>query len=142
VRNPGGESARQLYLTNDLVRRVVQNNEFTRIRLMTAGIKVFTRQDGGFGKGRTTSTTLPKSTSQFRLLSEGVTAVLPFIREEAILDADVNALRVLMSDYYPLLASFEESFQKTLEPKRKVFCFFSLTIIKSCCSSWKPCRTL
>ncbi|KAI0032587.1 S-adenosyl-L-methionine-dependent methyltransferase [Vararia minispora EC-137] len=117
TRNPGGEPARALYLTNDLVRRVVQNNDFARIRLMIAGTKIFQKQEG-FGKLKDSKgqSYIPPA-SQFRLISDGLPAVLPFIRKDSILEAKADALRVLVQDYYPLLIALPEEFRLLLGPK-------------------------
>jgi hypothetical protein len=40
TRNPTGEGVRALYVTNDLVKGVVNYNDYTRLRLTTAGTKV------------------------------------------------------------------------------------------------------
>ncbi|VDB92498.1 unnamed protein product [Peniophora sp. CBMAI 1063] len=131
TRNPGGEPARSLYLTNDLVRRVVDNNDFARIRLMAAGTRIFTRQEGGFGAkgekalareaadGEKEKEALKKGErpSVWRLLSEGLPAVLPFADPAAIIKADADALRVLIAEYYPLLSSFAPEYKAVLESK-------------------------
>ncbi|ETW75883.1 hypothetical protein HETIRDRAFT_436831 [Heterobasidion irregulare TC 32-1] len=123
VRNPAGDPARSLYLTNDLVHAVLQCNDYKRMRLMTAGTKIFTKHEGGFGRGRAApSESAPASMdvtpapapeakdTPFRLLSEGLPAVLPYIREDAILEASVADLKVLVESYYPLVSAFEDPF--------------------------------
>lgn len=105
VRNPAGEAARSMYLTNDLARKIIENNDYTRLRLVTAGTKIFGRQDG-------------KSTgSSFRVLGDGIPVVMPYIADDHIVTADVEVLRVLMEGYYPLLSAFNQDFRKTLESK-------------------------
>jgi hypothetical protein len=62
-RNPAGEPARSLYLTNDLVRAVLSQlsaNDYKRIRIMTAGTMIFMRQEGGFGRSEAVEKTAPK----------------------------------------------------------------------------------
>lgn len=105
VRNPAGEPARSLYLTNDIVKKIIDCNDYTRIRLMTSGTKVFGRQEG---KG-------PEMA--FRVLSEGLPVVLPFIPSELVLTADIATLRTLMKGYYPLLTTFPDDFRALVEPK-------------------------
>ena len=113
VRNPAGEPARSLYLTNDLVRAVLSNNDYRRIRLMTAGTKIFTRQESGFGRGSAGGgEDAIEKVPRFRLLSEGLLAVLPYIKPESIVDTDLLALRRLLETYYPLLTAFDEVFQR------------------------------
>ena len=105
VRNPAGEAARSMYLTNDLVRKIIENNDYMKLRLVTAGTKIFGRQEG-------------KSTgSSFRVLGDGIPVVMPYIADEHIVTADIEVLRVLMEGYYPLLSAFNQEFRNTLETK-------------------------
>ena len=139
VRNPAGDPARSLYLTNDLVHAVLQCNDYKRMRLMTAGTKIYTKHEGGFGRGRAVaSESAPASTevtpapapevedTPFRLLSEGLPAVLPYIREDTILEASVADLKVLVESYYPLVSAFEDPFAGIISATRasdlSVFC--------------------
>ena len=115
VRNPAGEPARSLYLTNDLVRAVFSANDYKRIRIISAGTKIFTRQEGGFG--RSSDATEDKVT-RFRLLSEGMQVVLPYVKPESIVDADVPALRRFLEAYYPLLSAFDDAFRCEVGDKR------------------------
>jgi len=111
VRNPAGEPARSLYLTNDLVHAVLSANDYKRIRIMTAGTKIFMRQESGFGHrefGEDSAERVPR----FRLLSEGLPVVLPYIKPDIIIDTDIPALRRLLESYYPLLNAFGEAFQR------------------------------
>jgi multisite-specific tRNA:(cytosine-C5)-methyltransferase len=117
VRNPAGEPARSLYLTNDLVRAVLSNNDYRRIRLMTAGTKIFTRQEGGFGRAGGGEEGIEK-VPRFRLLSEGLPVVLPYVKPESIIDTGLPDLRLLLETYYPLLSVFDEVFQRDVGKKR------------------------
>ena len=105
VRNPTGEAARSMYLTNDLVRKIIENNDYVRLRLVTVGTKIFGRQEG------------KSAGSGFRVLGDGIPVVMPYIADEHIVTADVEALRVLMEGYYPLLSAFNQEFRRTLETK-------------------------
>jgi multisite-specific tRNA:(cytosine-C5)-methyltransferase len=120
VRNPAGEPARSLYLTNDLVRAVLSANDYKRLRIMTAGTKIFMRQEGGFGhrEGSTNREDGAEKVSRFRLLSEGLPVVLPYIKPEIILDTDIPTLRRLLETYYPLLTAFGEVFQHDVGSRR------------------------
>jgi hypothetical protein len=119
VRNPAGEPARSLYLTNDLIRAVLSMNDYRRIRLMTAGTKIFTRQEGGFGRGAAGGgEERIEKVTRFRLLNEGLPVVLPYIKPESIIDTDLRALRRLLETYYPLLNVFDEAFQRVVGSKR------------------------
>ena len=105
VRNPTGEAARSMYLTNDLVRKIIENNDYMRLRLVTAGTKIFGRQEA------------KSAGSSFRVLGDGIPVVMPYIADEHIVTADVEVLRVLMEGYYPLLSAFNQEFRGTLETK-------------------------
>jgi multisite-specific tRNA:(cytosine-C5)-methyltransferase len=105
VRNPTGEAARSMYLTNDLVRKIIEGNDYMRLRLVTAGTKIFGRQEG------------KSAGSSFRVLGDGISVVMPYIAEEHIVTADTEVLRVLMEGYYPLLSAFNQEFRKTLETR-------------------------
>jgi multisite-specific tRNA:(cytosine-C5)-methyltransferase len=106
VRNPEGEPSRSLYLANDLVKNVIQHNDYTRIRLTFAGTKVLSKQEGGKGVE-----------AQFRVLDDGLSAVLPYVDPESIIAGDLKSLRTLIESYYPLCTSFGEPFKTAIEDK-------------------------
>ncbi|TFK82297.1 S-adenosyl-L-methionine-dependent methyltransferase [Polyporus arcularius HHB13444] len=110
VRNPAGDSVRSLYMVNDIVKSVVQHNDYARIRLMTCGTKVFGKQEGTEAKREGAET-------HFRVLSEGLPVVLPYIGPKAIVQADFAALKIFMESYYPLTSGFSESFQSMINAK-------------------------
>ncbi|CAE6462938.1 unnamed protein product [Rhizoctonia solani] len=107
VRNPDGEALRQIYLCNDAVRQVLAHNDFARLRLINAGVRVFSRQESGVKAelhGR----------NRFRFLTEGVPSVLPHVDESRILTADLNTLRVFMRLYYPVCGEFDSPMKEKL----------------------------
>ena len=110
VRNPAGDTVRSLYMVNDIVKSVVQHNDFARIRLMTCGTKVFGKQEGAEAKRDGVD-------SHFRVLAEGLPVVLPFVGPRAVAHADFAALRILMEGYYPLTSGFAEPFRSMIEAK-------------------------
>ncbi|KAI0672424.1 cytosine-5--methyltransferase [Trametes maxima] len=110
VRNPVGDTVRSLYMVNDIVKSIVQHNDYARIRLMTAGTKVFGKQEGTEAKREGTET-------HFRVLAEGLPVVLPFIGPKAIVHADFAALKILMEAYYPLTSGFADPFRTMIEAK-------------------------
>jgi multisite-specific tRNA:(cytosine-C5)-methyltransferase len=94
-----------------MVKKIIDNNDYVRLRLVTSGTKVFGRQEG---KGVDMS---------FRVLAEGLPVVLPFISPKVIVTGDIQSLKILMKGYYPLLTSFPEEFKSIVEAKRKyMFC--------------------
>jgi len=106
VRNPDGAAVRTLYLTNNIVKKIVQHNDYNRIRLTTCGTKVFTKQEGGKGVS-----------AQFRVLGEGLPVVLPYINQNTIMAADIPTLKTLLEVYYPLCISFSEPFRSDIEKR-------------------------
>ncbi|KAF8734824.1 S-adenosyl-L-methionine-dependent methyltransferase, partial [Rhizoctonia solani] len=107
VRNPDGEALRQIYLCNDAARQVITHNDFARIRLINAGVRVFNRQESGVKAelhGR----------NRFRFLTEGVPSVLPHVDESRIITADLETLRVFMRLYYPVYGEFESPMKEKL----------------------------
>ncbi|KAJ8093590.1 tRNA (cytosine-5-)-methyltransferase ncl1 [Marasmius tenuissimus] len=123
VRNPEGDVVRSMYLTNSIVKSVVQNNDFTRIRLTAAGTKVFTRQEGAKVHEKLEDATkkeggasgIPGVGAQYRILGEGLPVVLPYVEPSRIIEAGMQTLKTLVESYYPLLDSFEESFKIIME---------------------------
>ncbi|CUA69439.1 hypothetical protein RSOLAG22IIIB_08460 [Rhizoctonia solani] len=107
VRNPDGEALRQIYLCNDAVRQVLAHNDFARLRLINAGVRVFSRQESGVKAelhGR----------NRFRFLTEGVPSVLPHVDESRIITANLDTLRVFMQLYYPVCGEFSSPMKETL----------------------------
>ncbi|EIN09261.1 S-adenosyl-L-methionine-dependent methyltransferase [Punctularia strigosozonata HHB-11173 SS5] len=104
VRNPVGDAIRAIYLSNNIGRSIIENNDYTRLRLLTCGTKLFVKQ----GAEKSPDT-------QFRILCEGLPAVMPYIKPETILDGDLGTLKVLMSDYYPLCSTLPQSFRAKID---------------------------
>ncbi|KLO09985.1 cytosine-5--methyltransferase [Schizopora paradoxa] len=116
VRNPVGEPTRSLYLVNDTVKMVMQSTDYTRIRLVSAGVKMFGRSE--FAKQAAASDPSQASDElQFRVLSEGMLTVLNYADKSTFIQGDVDALRTLLKSYFPLLSSFSDSFRAHIESR-------------------------
>ena len=77
------------------------------------------RQEGGFGsRSADAEEAGAEKVPRFRLLSEGMQVVLPYVKPESIVDAGVPALRRLLETYYPLLSAFDDSFRREVGDKR------------------------
>lgn len=111
TRNPTGDTVRSIYMTNDVVKQIVEHNDYTRMRLVTCGTKVVARQEGPVAKRDS------GAAAQFRILSEGLPVMLPYVQPASILRADLATLRVLMETYYPVVSQFQEPFRSAIEPK-------------------------
>ncbi|KAF9444637.1 cytosine-5--methyltransferase, partial [Macrolepiota fuliginosa MF-IS2] len=106
VRNPEGEPTRSLYLANDLVKNVIQHNDYARIRLTFAGTKILSKQGGGEGID-----------AQFRVLSEGLPVIFPYVDPGSVITGDLASLRILIGSNYPLCANFGDPFKSAVETK-------------------------
>lgn len=114
VRNPEGDAVRSLYMTNEIIKAIVEHNDFTRLRIVNCGTKVFTKQDGGRGME-----------SSFRVLGEGLPVVLPYIHPETIMAGNIAILKTLISIYYPLCSAFPEPFKGEVERRgSSIIAFF------------------
>jgi multisite-specific tRNA:(cytosine-C5)-methyltransferase len=112
VRNAQSRTLRAIYLSNSLVKSVITANEPSRLRFISAGIKIIGRQDSGqSGKAQ--------ANQRFRVLNDGVSSVLPYLRDEDILKADLTALKMFLQQAYPVVRGFAEPFKSTLENRRR-----------------------
>ncbi|OSD00483.1 cytosine-5--methyltransferase [Trametes coccinea BRFM310] len=114
VRNPAGDTVRSLYLVNDIVKSIIAHNDYARIRLMTAGTKVFGKQEGAEAKRAGPGAA---DASHFRVLAEGLPVVLPYVGERAVVSADLAALKTLLEAYYPLTSGFADPFRTAISEK-------------------------
>jgi multisite-specific tRNA:(cytosine-C5)-methyltransferase len=118
-----------MYLCNDIVKRVILANDYTKIRLVAAGTKASTRQDTGSPNDSDDEQTVMRQ--QFRVLDDAVPVVLPFIPPATVLPGQVNDLKLLLEAYYPLILSFDEPFRLLLGSKGDVSCLCkSYTVAK------------
>ena len=77
------------------------------------------RQEGGFGRGdEAAAEDGAEKVPRFRLLSEGMQVVLPYVKPDSIVDADVPTLRQMLEAYYPLLNAFSDAFRRDVGDKR------------------------
>lgn len=109
---------RSIYLVNDAVKTVMTETDYTKMRLISAGVKAFGRSDLSSSKPSTSIDGAdPKLKVQFRILNEGMHAVLPYIDPCTFLEGDVRILRTLLEAYYPLSSSFEDPFRSAIEAR-------------------------
>lgn len=78
---------RSIYLTSDLTRSLLLSNAYTRMRLISCGVKLFTRQDNS--KDGTYR-------CKWRLNSEGLEVVKPYLSERRIVKAGEDTLKQVM----------------------------------------------
>ncbi|WRT64898.1 uncharacterized protein IL334_001837 [Kwoniella shivajii] len=113
VRNEYGDPLRTIYMTNDIVKEIIQNNDYTRIRVVSAGVKCFARQD---------SSQRTEIRCKWRTPIDGILEVLPHVGEDIVISATIRELRTLLEDHYPALEKFAEGPWKTLMTERDMGC--------------------
>jgi multisite-specific tRNA:(cytosine-C5)-methyltransferase len=93
VRNATGEPLRGIYITNSLVREVLNRNP--TIRLLNAGTRLFVKQPD------------PKSEAEclWRIHSDGLSLIDPFLGDNRIVDASVDDIWEIMKSeaQFPLI---------------------------------------
>ncbi|WWC87043.1 uncharacterized protein L201_001928 [Kwoniella dendrophila CBS 6074] len=113
VRNDYGDPLRTIYMTNPIVKEIIQNNDYTRLRIVSAGVKCFARQD---------SSQRTEIRCKWRTPADGILEVLPHCGEGVVLSATLNELRTLLEDHYPPVESFKEGQWKTIMTERDMGC--------------------
>ncbi|EJD05354.1 S-adenosyl-L-methionine-dependent methyltransferase [Fomitiporia mediterranea MF3/22] len=118
VRNPEGTPLRALYLVNDAVKSVMTQTDYTRIRLVSAGIKLFGKSEIGNSKAQREKAAADGEGAaqiQFRVLNEGLVALLPYLDRESVLVGGPSEFKVLLEKYHPLCTEFDEEFRARID---------------------------
>ncbi|GJJ10536.1 hypothetical protein Clacol_004763 [Clathrus columnatus] len=119
VRNPEGAgssvSLRSIYLCNDMVKCIVEANDYSRLRLVSVGTKLFTRQDGGENDKSLDTTTVTRR--RFRILADGVPTLLPYIPRDMVCLGNKDDLKQLLESYHPLINDLSEPFRSQIVAK-------------------------
>nr|XP_019005307.1 multisite-specific tRNA:(cytosine-C5)-methyltransferase [Kwoniella mangroviensis CBS 8507]OCF68768.1 multisite-specific tRNA:(cytosine-C5)-methyltransferase [Kwoniella mangroviensis CBS 8507] len=113
VRNDYGDPLRTIYMTNDIVKEIIQNNDYTRLRIVSAGVKCFARQD---------SSQRTEIRCKWRTPMDGILEVLPHVGEGVVISATLVELRVLLEDHYPPLDNFADGPWKSTLLQRDMGC--------------------
>lgn len=106
VRNEYGNPLRTIYIVNDLVKAVILNNDYTRLRMISAGVKAFIRQD---------SQSRSDIQCKWRVSSDGILGVVRYVPETKIVKAGIAELRTFLEEMYPPVAKFEGDFREVCE---------------------------
>lgn len=103
VRNDYGNPLRTVYIVNDAVKAIIQNNDYTRLRMISAGVKAFVRQDS---QART------DIKCKWRISSDAIQEVLQHIPDSLIHDATVAELRTYLEEMYPPIEKFASPYKE------------------------------
>lgn len=107
----------------------MDSTDYRRMRLVSAGVKLFGRSELGTASKYTSNVRAHDGTGsenageggkkekkvEFRVLSDGLMALLPHLDVSKLIVGGQSALRVFLQTYYPLCTSFEEDFREKLE---------------------------
>jgi multisite-specific tRNA:(cytosine-C5)-methyltransferase len=124
VRNADPKVLRSIYLSNDLVKQILTFNEPSRLRFISAGIKLATRQEGSnriANKLKRDGGTVIEDEgesgmeSKYRVLNDAVPQILPYMAPGDVLEGDMDVLKAFLRKAYPLAKEFPEAFRDTFE---------------------------
>lgn len=99
VRNADGNPLRSVYLSSDMVRTILEHNDYTRLRLISCGVKILIRQDPG-----KTDT----YRCRWRITQDGLPVLKDYMGPARKMTGDLKALRRLCTDLYPTMEAFED----------------------------------
>ncbi|KIM25888.1 hypothetical protein M408DRAFT_330889 [Serendipita vermifera MAFF 305830] len=127
VRNSDPTILRSVYLSNDIVKAVLTANEPSRLRIISAGLKIATKQEGSgralaklkqkeaAGDGAVVTSEDAEVFQKYRVLNDAVALILPYMKPEHIIHGDMGVLKVFVRRTYPLAKEFEEPYKGTFE---------------------------
>lgn len=107
VRNATGAPLRSIYLTSHLTRGLLLSNAYTRMRLISCGVKLFTRQESSKEQASIYR-------CKWRLNSEGLEVVKPFLGAKRIVTVNEATLRQCMEE---VSVKFEDLKEEGLEAR-------------------------
>lgn len=99
VRNADGNPLRSIYLSSDMVRTILDNNDYARLRLISCGVKILVRQDPG-------KTDTYKC--RWRVTQDGLPVLKNYMGPGRKMQGTLKSLRRLCSELYPTLDGFED----------------------------------
>jgi multisite-specific tRNA:(cytosine-C5)-methyltransferase len=124
VRNADPRVLRSIYLSNDLVKQILTFNEPSRLRFISAGIKLATRQEGSnriANKQKRDGGTIVENEgesgmeSKYRVLNDAVPQILSYMAPGDVLEGDMDVLKAFLRKAYPLAKEFPEAFRDMFE---------------------------
>lgn len=79
---------------------IIENNDYTRLRVISAGVKALVRQDS---QNRT------EIECKWRVPSDGISEILPHVGEGVVRESTIRELRVLVEEQYPPVSSHQNT---------------------------------
>ncbi|TIA97272.1 hypothetical protein E3P94_02927 [Wallemia ichthyophaga] len=103
VRNPNREAGRTIYLTSDLVRNILHSNDYTRLRLISSGVKLFVKQDNQRAFSDEEKDIVNRC--KWRVTNESVSFVKKYLPPQAIFRGTPDDLKSFVEHYHPVISS-------------------------------------
>lgn len=103
VRNPNQQAGRTIYLTSNLVRNILHSSDYTRLRLISSGVKLFVKQDNQ--KAYAEEEKEGENRCKWRVTNESVNFVKKYLPKESILSGTADDLRSFVEHYHPVISS-------------------------------------
>ncbi|KAI5478817.1 tRNA (cytosine-5-)-methyltransferase [Pseudohyphozyma bogoriensis] len=125
VRNAQGKPLRSIYFTSPLVHTILDSNSYTRMRLISCGTKLFSRQ-GQDGVSKDGSVYRCK----WRLMSEGLEVIRPFMGEKRVVRCGMETFELLMRKMNLQLSEVkEEAFLRKIEGMEMGSCVLEVAAV-------------
>ena len=105
VRNPNQQAGRTIYLTSEVMKNVIESNDYTRLRLISCGVKMFIKHEVAKSSSQPNedgTTNLPKC--KWRITNEGVNLVKDYLPPHKILTGDPHELKYFVETYHPSIS--------------------------------------
>lgn len=103
VRNPNQQAGRTIYLTSNLVRNILHSNDYTRLRLISSGVKLFVKQDNQKAFSEEEKDVVNRC--KWRVTNESVNFVKKYLPAEAIFKGTPDDLKSFVENYHPVISS-------------------------------------
>ncbi|WBW70623.1 tRNA (cytosine-5-)-methyltransferase [Schizosaccharomyces osmophilus] len=120
VRNQSGTPTRSVYFACSLFKKIIENN-INRVKFVHGGVRFFVKQDISPLLKSNESLEVNKDICNFRIHSDGVNIISPYLDEKFFCDADLEDLKILMKYDYPRLEQFPENGKLKVGSEKMVF---------------------
>ena len=119
VRNTSGQALRSIYLTSPVIRNIISLNDYGKMRLVSCGVKILTRQDSG------ATGVYP---CRWRILQDGLTLLTEYMSDKRKVKANLSSLRAMMVEPYPHFDKIEQAdFRKQIDALEPGSCICEFT---------------
>lgn len=119
VRNSTGVASRTMYLSSPVIKSLISSNSHSRMRVISCGVKVFSKQDNGKNDD-----TYP---CKWRIMTEGLEIIRPFMGGRRLVKCNMVTLRTLIAGANIKFEEFvEEQFLQRLKELENGSCILEI----------------